>query len=120
MDPIGLAFENFDAIGAFRVQENGATIDASGEFDGVRFEDAIGLGEALRDHPALGPCLVKSLFRYAVGREPTLNEEPFLESLQARFASSGYEVPNLLRELIMSEGFRMTSGPRDAAEGGEQ
>ena len=120
MDPIGLAFENFDAIGAFRVQENGATIDASGEIDGVRFEDAIGLGQALRDHPALGPCLVKSIFRYAVGREPTLNEEPFLESLQARFASSGYEVPNLLRELVMSEGFRTTSGPRDAAEGGVQ
>ena len=30
MDPIGLAFENFDAIGAYRAQENGVEIDASG------------------------------------------------------------------------------------------
>jgi hypothetical protein len=120
MDPIGLAFENFDAIGAYREQENGATIDASGEIDGVSFEDAVGLGQALRDHPALSPCLVKSLFRYAVGREPTLEEEPFLDTLQERFASSEYKVPDLLRDLITSEGFRMTSGPRDAEEGGER
>ena len=30
MDPIGLAFEQFDAIGQFRTTENGVTIDVSG------------------------------------------------------------------------------------------
>ena len=33
-DLIGLGFENFDGIGRWRTQENGATIDASGELDG--------------------------------------------------------------------------------------
>ena len=34
MDPIGFAFENFDAMGRFREQENGHPIDASGEIVG--------------------------------------------------------------------------------------
>jgi hypothetical protein len=119
MDPIGLALENFDAVGAFRATENGATIDASGEFDGLEFEDAEGLGRALREHPNLGPCLTRNLFRYAVGREPTPEEQPFLDTLHDRFASSENRVPDLLRDIITSQAFRTTSGPR-VAEGAAQ
>jgi hypothetical protein len=119
MDPIGLALENFDAIGSFRETENGATIDPSGVLDGVAFDDAEGLGQALREHPNLGPCLTRNVFRYAVGREPTLEEQPFLDALEDRFARSEHRVPDLLRDIITSEAFRTTSGPR-VAEGAAQ
>lgn len=115
MDPIGLALENFDGAGAFRETENGATIDPSGELDGVPFTDAAGLGEALREHPDLGPCLARNVFQYAVGREPTLEEEPFLDALHERFTASENQVLQLLRDVITSEAFRTTSGPRVAA-----
>ena len=38
MDPLGLTLENFDGVGAFRAQENGAVIDASGTFDGKEYQ----------------------------------------------------------------------------------
>ncbi|MDH3200406.1 MAG: DUF1588 domain-containing protein [Myxococcales bacterium] len=114
MDPIGLAFENFDAIGAFREQENGATIDASGELDGVSYDGPVGVGEALRDHPELGPCLVRTLFRYSVGRDATPDEWPLLDFLGERFAESEFRVADLVREIVLSDGFLTTSGPREA------
>ena len=46
MDPLGLAFENFDAIGTFRTTEAGKPIDASGDLDGQAFA---GPGRAGRD-----------------------------------------------------------------------
>ena len=36
MDPIGLAFENFDGVGAFRTMDAGQVIDASGDLDDAR------------------------------------------------------------------------------------
>lgn len=119
-DPIGLALEKFDAIGMYREEENGAPIDTSGELDGVVYDDADGLGAALSEHPELGPCLVQSLYRYAVGRNAQSGEEALLTHLGGRFADAGYRVSDLVREISLSQGFRGTSGPRDApSEGAE-
>jgi hypothetical protein len=118
-DPIGLALESFDAVGMYREEENGAPIDTSGELDGIAYDDSVGMGQALRDNPALGPCLVRSLFRYAVGRSPEAGEEALLEYLDERFASSEYRVTELMREVVLSDGFRTTSGPREAEETGD-
>lgn len=113
MDPIGLAFENFDAMGAFRETENGATIDASGELDGVTYDGPLEAGAALRDHPDLGACFVRTLFRYTVGREAVPSEWPLLDYLGERFAEAGFVADDLVREIVLSDGFLTTSGPRD-------
>ncbi len=122
MDPIGLALEKFDAIGMHREEENGVPIDTSGELDGTTYEDAPGLGFALSEHPDFGPCFVRSLYRYALGRSPEAGEEALLAHLSERFADSGYVVDDVLREILSSDGFRRTSGPRgleDPAAGGD-
>jgi hypothetical protein len=119
-DPIGLALESFDAIGMLREEENGVPIDTSGDLDGTAYEDATGMGRALRDHPALGPCLVRSLYRYAAGRNEIGGELALLSSLSERFAESAYSVRELMRELVLSDGFRTTSGPRMAEEAGDE
>lgn len=119
-DPIGLALESFDAIGMLRDEENGVPIDTSGELDGTSYEDAAGLGRALRDHPALGPCLVRSLYRYAAGRDTAAGEQALLAFLNERFAESEYSVRELMREVVLSDGFRTTSGPREAEEAGDE
>jgi Protein of unknown function (DUF1592)/Protein of unknown function (DUF1588)/Protein of unknown function (DUF1595)/Protein of unknown function (DUF1585)/Protein of unknown function (DUF1587) len=120
MDPIGLALESFDAIGMLRDEENGAVIDTSGELEGVSYGDPSGMGGALRDHAALGPCLVRNLYRYAVGRNPDSGEEPLLRYLSERFGANEYRVTELLREIVLSEGFRATSGPREAQGSGDE
>ena len=49
MDPLGLALENFDAVGKWRaLDESGGPIDASGAMpDGTKFDGADGLRQAL-------------------------------------------------------------------------
>ncbi len=108
MDPIGLGLENFDGLGSWRDTENGEVIDASGDLDGVVFADAWGLGEALREHPALGPCLVDTLLRYANGRSLAAEEGPLAEWLAQDFAANGRSVRHLVFSIILSDAFRQS------------
>ena len=111
MDPIGLALENFDGIGAYRETENGAVIDASGELDGAEYDDAAGLGNALADHPDLMTCFVRNFYRYATGHIETPGETRSILLLARDFEDSGF-IKALLTELLMSEGFRTAGEPQ--------
>lgn len=112
MDPIGLALENFDGIGAYRTHENGAEIDVSGNLDGISYEGAAGLGQALHDNPAVPACLVDTVYRYAVSREVERGERDFIRYLEEQFAESGYRLIDLLRTVVTSEAFFAVSAPR--------
>ncbi len=72
MDPLGFAFENYDAIGRWREQENesGRPIDASGRLPGGRqFDDAESLKQILLGRrEAFVRTLTKNLLIYALGR----------------------------------------------------
>jgi hypothetical protein len=107
MDPIGLGLENFDGGGQYRVTENGAPIDVSGELDGKTFQDPVALGEALRSNPALPTCLVKRLYSYATGGPLVNPKDPMLALFEASFAKSGYRVVDLLRDIATSDAFSM-------------
>jgi hypothetical protein len=112
MDPIGLGLENFDAVGRYRTTENGVTIDASGELDGVPFTGPEGLGAALRDHPRLADCLTRSVYRYAFGRLEVAEEEPGLSEITTRFVNAGYDFRELLAGVALHPNFQST-GPLD-------
>jgi len=109
MDLVGLAFENYDGIGRFRTLEEGVTIDSSGELDGVLFDDAAGLATALAEHPDLGPCIVKSLVRYANGYHEDLGQLEALGWLAEDFALDEHRLRPLVVELTSSPLFRGTS-----------
>lgn len=111
-DPIGLGLENFDGIGRYRREDNGALIDPSGELDGVPFADAVALGEAIRDHERFAPCVVRTLVRYATGRVEAPAELKVVGFLADRFADTGYRVRPLLLEIVMSPLFRRAGEPR--------
>jgi hypothetical protein len=104
-DPIGLALENFNGAGQFRETENGAPINASGALDGVTFNDAVGLGQALRNNAALRSCIVNRLYQYSVGREVKREEQPLLASYQATFDKRGYRLDEMLRLMILQKSF---------------
>jgi hypothetical protein len=105
MDPLGLGLENFDGLGQFRADENGTPIDPSGELDGAHFQDAESLGRAMHDNPAVVSCLVNNVYRYAAGRLPQPGEKEFLAWLQQNFAQGGYQLPDLLRRIALSDAF---------------
>jgi hypothetical protein len=108
-DPLGLGFENFDAIGALRTVEEGMAVDASGEIDGVAFVGARALGERLASDPRLARCVVKQFYRFAQGRLDSDGEQVLLDQLTRRFAESGFRFKRLIVELFASEGFRFAA-----------
>ena len=109
IDPIGLALENFDSLGAYRAAENGAAIDASGELDGVAFSDVAGLSKAVHDSPVLPACLVNRAYSYAVGHTAQKGEGEFVKYLEKSFAADGYRIPALLRRISESDAFYRVS-----------
>ena len=109
-DPIGLGLENFDGIGRYRTLDNGALIDPSGEFDGTEFDGPLGLGQAIANDPKFPKCFVRTLTRYARGREEVESEEPALKALQLAFSDGGYRVQDLIIEVIRSPLFREAKG----------
>lgn len=116
LDPIGLGLENFDGLGAYRTEDNGAMIDASGALDGTTFSDPRELAETIRNHSDLPTCLVSTMYRYATGHADTDGEEALLTALGERFADDGHRVPALMEDIVMSAGFRR--GVMQSDEGG--
>lgn len=112
MDPIGLGLENFDAIGVWRVTDNGAEIDVTGTLDTVDFANPVELAESIRNHPAFAPCTVRTLARYATGRSESRDELSHLEVLSAHFAAGDYRIKPLLLEIVMSPMFRNAGEPQ--------
>jgi len=104
-DPIGLSLEAFDGAAQFRTEDGGAKIDTSGELSGVKFSDAKGLGEALRNNPALTSCLVSRVSAYSLGRAMTVKDAEWLDYLKAGFANDGYRFRSLLKVIATSQAF---------------
>ncbi len=111
MDPLGLTLERYDGVGTFRSKENGAVIDTTGWLDGRDIDAATGLGEALRDHPETASCLVRKVYRTAVGRKELPGERDYLRYLGQRFAESGYRLPALMRTIATSKTFYQAAAP---------
>ena len=82
MDPLGLALENFDALGAFRDSDGGQPLDASGDLDGQPFDGPAALAGLVRKHPATAQCLIDHLLQYLTGS----GDEKATGSLAAAFA----------------------------------
>lgn len=111
MDPLGFAFENFDAIGKYRDLDHGLPVDADTELDGVAVSGAPGLGAALKDHSETAACFVRRLFRFATGRVEAKTETRSLKSLTSFFGQEGFRIKALLRQLVMSDAFRKVQAP---------
>jgi hypothetical protein len=114
-DPIGLSMENYDAVGRFRGQENGAPIDASGTFEGKPYRNVVELQQLLRMSPSVPQCAVQRVYEYGVGRAVTAGDNLAVEDLSQRFASERYLFPALMRAVATSKAFRAASTPALAA-----
>ena len=113
MDPLGLALERFDAVGRFRATDGGKAIDPSGEVaDLGAFADGRELGALLADDPAVASCIVRLIYRDALGHVDGPGQEAALRDLDARFEAVGHRLDELLVELTASLAFRMVGPPR--------
>ena len=112
MDPIGLAFEGFDAIGKYRTTENGVTIDVSGAivgsaggaidgpFTGVReLATRLAASDQVRD------CVATQWFRYAAGRTEEVPDGCSVTTLQDTFGASGGDLSELVVAMTQTDAF---------------
>jgi hypothetical protein len=106
MDPLGLALEQFDGVGAFRERENNLAIDASGELDGKTFTDARGLAATLAQDANTASCFVRIVLRYARGALEHHSETVGVEALHRAFADAGYRATDLMLAIATDPAFR--------------
>jgi hypothetical protein len=111
MDPVGLALENYDAIGAWRDTDHGQTIDASGSMpDGTAFNGPKELSRIVAKDPRFRPCLSGALLKYALGRGLNDSDVPYVSDLSqaAQGTSLGWRA--LLTRIVTSDPFRQRHG----------
>ncbi|MCC6805833.1 MAG: DUF1592 domain-containing protein [Deltaproteobacteria bacterium] len=110
-DPQGLAFEAFDAIGRHRWEDEGAPIDASGTWNGVRFADAAELSVLLARDERFPRCVTTKLLAYGLGRVLGSDDLGEVDRLHDALAAGGYRLRGLLEAIAMSASFRAAHAP---------
>lgn len=109
MDPIGLAMENYDGIGAWRETDGAVRIDPSGQLAGSgRFENMEGLRRLLLEshQDAFVKSLSSSLLSYALGRGLEYFDKPALTGIQERVNRSGGRAHELIFAIVDSIPFQ--------------
>ena len=109
MDPVGFSLENFDAIGRWRVLEEGRPVDASGGLpDGSRFQGVDGLEEGLLKRPEMFVMtMVEKLLTYALGRGIEPYDAPAIRCVVREAAEQQYRFSALILGIVRSTPFQM-------------
>jgi hypothetical protein len=109
IDPWGFAFENFDAVGAWRTEIRGQPVEASGTlFNGQELDGVDGLKRFLlgdrQDQFVRG--MVEKLATFALGRPLVFEDRAALDRITAEVRRSGDGMAALVTTLVQSELFR--------------
>jgi mono/diheme cytochrome c family protein len=109
MDPLGLALENFDAVGTWRSHEAGQRVDASGQLgDGRKIDGVNGLRQALLDRPdVFVHTMAEKLLTYALGRDLEASDMPAVRAIADAARRDGYRFSALARAVVASVPFQM-------------
>jgi mono/diheme cytochrome c family protein len=122
MDPIGLALENFDAVGAWRIREagniqvKGPTIDASGQLlDGSQVNGPVELREALLRHSEdFVQTFTEKFMTYALGRGVSAQDMPTVRAIVRQAHDRNYAFSSIVLGIVNSTPFQMRMKPLPA------
>jgi hypothetical protein len=109
MDPLGLALENFNALGMWRDKENNQPIDASGTLlTGEKFAGIRELKAIIKEKHRLDfyRCLTEKLLTYALGRGLEYHDEYTVDQIVARMDREQGKFSALLMGIIESAPFQ--------------
>ena len=112
MDPIGLTFEHFDAIGQHREQDNGQALDVSGEILNSNeaslsgaFDGPAELAAKLASSPLVRACVATQWFRFASGRSEANGDACSLASIERTFDTANGNVLDLIVATTQTDAF---------------
>ncbi len=112
IDPLGLAFDQYDAIGQWRIREQVPTgvgedplVDASGVMpDGRSFTDSVHFKQLLlEDRDKVARAFIEQLCTYALRRVLTVDDEEDLNTIEAEAKKNDYRVKDIVRAVALSE-----------------
>ena len=109
MDPIGFAFENYNAIGQWRDKDGKYVVDAAGQLpSGQTFNGALELEQIYRKDPdAFVECVTVKLMTYALGRGVERYDRPTIKQIVKKTSGNDYRFSDLVLEIVNSLPFEM-------------
>jgi hypothetical protein len=109
MDPLGLALENFNAVGLWRTNDRGEKIDSSGTLPtGQQVRHAGDLIGVLRKQHAedFARCVTQKLMTYALGRGLEYYDKCAVDTILANAKSNEYRFSAIVIGIIQSDAFQ--------------
>ena len=109
MDPLGLALDNFDVTGKWRIRENGVPLDTRGQmWDGREVNSPADLRKALLEFPeSLVRNFAENLMAYALGRRVESYDMPTIRAIARQAAAKNYRVSAFVHGVVNSPAFQM-------------
>ena len=109
IDPLGLALENFDVTGAWRIKDNGVAIEATGQlYDGTQMDGPAGLRLALLNRSdTFITSFTESLMTYALGRRVEYYDMPAVRAIAGEAAQNGNRMSSFIFGIVNSVAFQM-------------
>jgi hypothetical protein len=110
MDPIGMALENFDAVGLWRTRDGGLPIDPSGTmYEGSKLSGPASVREAVLKHSdAFLVSFSQNLLAYGVGRVLDYRDMPAVRSIAREAAKSNNHFSAFVMGVVKSPLFEMS------------
>jgi len=108
-EPMGLALENFDAVGSWRTLDEGQPIDASGVMpDGTKIDGVNDLRKSLsRYSTQFVEVVAEKLLTYALGRGTENQDMPMVRAIVRDASASNYKFSSLVLSIVKSDMFRV-------------
>jgi hypothetical protein len=108
-EPMGLALENFDAVGSWRTLDEGQPIDASGVLpDGTKVAGVVDLRKTLERYSSqFVQVVAEKMLMYALGRGTEHEDMPMVRAIARDAAAGNYKFSSLVLSIVKSDMFRM-------------
>lgn len=108
MDPLGFAFENFDAIGAWRDKDGDHPIDPSGKTpDGQVFQGPEQLKELLKYGDSFARTVTQKMLTFALGRGLEFYDKCVVDDIVEKLKKNDYRFSTLILEIVNSRPFEL-------------
>ncbi len=110
MDPIGFAFENFNAIGQWRDLDEGFPIDPSGKLpDGTEFQGAQDLIDILQERETFTRAVIGKMLTFAMGRGLEYFDQCTVDEIYDQVGREDFRFHALAKAIVKSEAFTKRS-----------
>jgi mono/diheme cytochrome c family protein len=110
IDPLGLALENFDVTGKWRIRDNGAPVDPVGDlYDGTRMNGPAGLRAAILKHQDMFVLsFTERLLTYSLGRRVEYFDMPAIRKIIREAEKSNNRFSAFVMGIVTSQAFQMS------------